>query len=160
MVFPAAGLPLLLVCGLRVAAVPPALYGNRWHEVQTVRTDGAKQLVALSAVSSLGQAHELVKCWLLASEADLPTNLAWHDASRLVGREVADERLGALGHIEEVLEGPANDVWVVRGPYGEVLLPAVPEIVCDLPDVGPVCVVAPHGLIPGDQDTDSERATS
>jgi 16S rRNA processing protein RimM len=34
-----------------------------------------------------------------------------------------------LGVLEEVLRGPAHDVYVVRGPGGEVLLPAVREVV-------------------------------
>jgi len=37
-----------------------------------------------------------------------------------------------LGQIVEVIETGANDVYVVRGPRGEVLLPAIEEVVLDL----------------------------
>ena len=40
-----------------------------------------------------------------------------------------------LGTITEVLERPANDVWLVRGDLGETLVPAVHDAVqeVDLP---------------------------
>lgn len=37
-----------------------------------------------------------------------------------------------LGQIVEVLETGANDVYVVRGPRGEVLLPAVREVILEI----------------------------
>jgi len=37
-----------------------------------------------------------------------------------------------LGQVVEVLETGANDVYVVRGPRGEVLLPAVREVILEI----------------------------
>jgi 16S rRNA processing protein RimM len=34
-----------------------------------------------------------------------------------------------LGRVTEVLETGANDVYVVRGPRGEVLIPAIESVV-------------------------------
>ncbi len=45
--------------------------------------------------------------------------------------------------------GPANDVWVVDGPFGEVLLPAVESVVVDATGEGPIRVLAPEGLLEG-----------
>lgn len=152
---PVDGLPPLLSEGLRVAVVPPALKGSRWHEVRDVRSSDAGQLVRLSGVSDLGAARELAGKWLLAAEGDLPEDFAWMDLADIVGREVIDDRLGSLGTVEEVMVGPANDVWVVRGERGETLVPAVPDIVIDLPDEGAIRTSVPVGLVPGDTGSEA-----
>ena len=60
--------------------------------------------------------------------------------------EYQERRAGGSGVIEEVLSGPANDVWVVRGELGELLLPVVDQVVSSVPDDGPIEVCAPAGL--------------
>lgn len=51
---------------------------------------------------------------------------------QLVGVRVEMENGEWLGQVTEVLETGANDVYVVQGPRGEVLLPAVDDIVLEL----------------------------
>lgn len=154
----AGGLPPLLSEGMRVAVIPPALKGSRWHVVESVETSGAGQLVRLSGVDGIGEARAIAGKSILAAEADLPEDLAAHDPERLVGREVTDVRLGSLGTIVEVMLGPANDVWVVEGERGETLVPAVPEIVGEVTyGDAPIEVSLPVGLAPGD-DGSSESA--
>ena len=82
----------------------------------------------------------------LAREADLPAGLELHDAPRLVGRAVRDERTGARGVIDEVMVGPANDVWVLRGELGELLLPVIPDVVDHVPCEGDIEIRIPAGL--------------
>jgi 16S rRNA processing protein RimM len=145
---PADGLPLLMREGLRVCVVPPLLKGDRWHEVLDVDDGPHGQLVALSGVTDQGAASKIVGRSLLASVADLPEDLTLHDGARLVGRDVVDSRLGAIGHVEEVMFGTAQDVWVVRGgDLGEVLVPAVDAIVTSVPADGPIQVTLPPGLL-------------
>ena len=76
--------------------------------------------------------------------------MALHDAEALLDREVVDNSLGYLGTISEVMVGPANDVWVIGGPFGEVLVPVVDEVVVEVPDAGPIIVSVPAGLVDGD----------
>lgn len=152
------GLPALVHEGLEVAVVPPGLRGSRWHTVESVRRDDrAGELVALSGVSSLADAEELVGKTLLARVRDLPADLPLHDPERLVGREVSDVRLGPLGTIAEVILGPANDVWAVRGPSGEVLLPVVDAVVTEVPASGDISVRVPDGLVPCLRDSKGGR---
>ena len=142
-------LPSLVREGLEVAVVPPELAGSRWHVVTSCGSDDrGGQLVALSGVGDIASAEALVGKYLLARVDDLPADLALHDPRALLGRAVIDERLGALGEIAEVMRGPANDVWVVRGAAGETLLPVVDEVVDEVPEEGPVTVRVPAGLEP------------
>lgn len=147
-VAPDRGLPCLMQVGLRVACVPPLLRHDRFHVVERVSdAAGTGQLVALSGVGSIGDAAELVGRSLLVAEEDLPEDFDELDLEGLVGRSVVDDRLGELGQIEEIMVGAANDVWVVRGPMGEVMVPAVPEFVEELPEEGPIAVSLPDGIV-------------
>ena len=47
----------------------------------------------------------------------------------LVGCAVEDESGTPIGVVEEVLEMPSTDVYVVRGSHGEILIPAVKDYV-------------------------------
>lgn len=144
---PVHGLPPLVHEGLEVAVVPPELRGDRWHRILSCASDGrAGSLVALSGVDDLSAAERLVGRTLLARVADLPADLARHDPDRLLGREVRDEKSGEPARIAEVMTGPANDVWVLRGARGELLLPVVDEVVPDVPEDGPIPVRVPAGL--------------
>jgi 16S rRNA processing protein RimM len=150
---PVHGLPPLLHKGLTVAVVPPLLKEDRWHTVLGASNDGASgQLVALSGVSDIAAAEAICGCTLLARVEDLPEGYALHDVDALLGREVTDQTFGPIGSIVEVLRSVANDVWVIDGPYGEVLLPAVDEVVLQLPPAGPIEVLAPVGLVPVEGD--------
>lgn len=136
---------------MRVALVPPALRGNRWHLVTSVSEGGTGQLVSLSGISSMGDAEAVVGTFVLALEDQLPPDIALHDAHDLLGREVLDQGRGNLGSIVEVMTGPANDVWVIDGAYGELLVPVIPTVVTDVPPEGPVVISAPEGLVPEEE---------
>ena len=141
---PVHGLPLLVREGLEVAVVPPQLKGSRWHTVtEAGEGDRAGQLVALSGVGTIADAEELVGRCLLARRSDLPDDLELRDAARLVGRRVQDEKNALLGTIDEVMVGPANDVWVIAtDDGGEVLLPVIGQVVSEVPEEGAISVDA------------------
>lgn len=143
------GLPPLVREGLEVFAVPPRLKGPRSHVVTNVTEGAHGQLVSLSGVGDIDSADALRGRYLLARESNLPDDVALHDAEALFGREVSDQELGYLGTIAEVMVGPANDVWVIEGPFGEVLVPVVDQVVLALPEKGPISVHIPSGLVDG-----------
>ncbi len=144
---PTHGLPLLLREGLRVVIVPPRLKGPRELEVLSCSDSSTGQLVRFGRVDSIQAASELVGHAVLARIRDLPEDFALHDVPALMGREIEDACLGVIGTIEEVMQGPANDVWVVVGPYGEVLVPVVEHVVASVPEEGPIVVSLPGGLV-------------
>ncbi len=51
---------------------------------------------------------------------------------QLEGTDVETETGEWLGRIAEVLRGGAHDVFLVRGPRGEVLLPAIEDVILEL----------------------------
>ena len=144
---PAHGLPASLCPGLVVTVVPPALKGPRQYEVLSCSGNDLGQLVRLDGVSNLDAASKLVGKTLLACVSDLPAELALHDVEALMGREVVDLTVGSLGCIQEVMRGPANDVWVVKGSHGEVLVPVVESMMREFGPTGAIVMDLPSGLV-------------
>ena len=143
------GLPALVYEGLEVSVVPPALKEPRRRRVESCRDADDSQVVLLEGCSSIDDAEALKGRYLLARLSDLPEGLALVDTTHLVGREVEDAALGPLGTIEDIMFGPTQATWVVNGPFGEVLIPAVKEIVGSVSEDGPITVVLPAGLVGG-----------
>jgi 16S rRNA processing protein RimM len=61
------------------------------------------------------------------SAAPLPPGLYYHH--QLIGLAVYTEAGEHLGELSEVLETGANDVYVVKGPQEELLLPVIAEVI-------------------------------
>ena len=144
------GLPFLLEEGMRVALTPPALGRERVSTVERAQADadGATGLVRFSCAANLDEASGLAGCYVLARADDLDLDPLTAAVDDLLGREVEDPRAGVLGRITEVICGPANDAWTIEGPYGEIVIPVIPDVVPELPDEGPVTVRVPGGILP------------
>lgn len=152
------GLPSLMRENLMVCLVPPALKSNRWHRVAEVQDGPRGQLVTFFDVSTISDAEELVGKSILSLEEDLPEDLVLHDPNVLLGSHVVDEQVGELGVIAEVMVGPANDVWSIQGPYGEVLIPVVPEVIQGtISDGEGFLVRVPEGTLPTRSSEESDE---
>jgi 16S rRNA processing protein RimM len=75
---------------------------------------------------------------------------------QLVGLRVRTEGGEELGRIEDILETGAHDVYVVRGARGEILIPAVPELVRVDLEGGEMVVHPIPGLLPGSDKDDGD----
>ncbi len=142
---PLRGLPFLLRAGMTVALTPPALDRDRFCRVDDA--DPRTGLASFTGISDLDAAEKVSGCYVLAraDEIDMgPLDAAVDD---LIGRAVRDARYGGLGEITEVMQTPANDVWVVEGAYGEVLLPVIEQVVAEIPETGEIEVEVMDGLI-------------
>jgi 16S rRNA processing protein RimM len=63
-----------------------------------------------------------------------------------VGLEVATEDGQSLGRLHSVLATGANDVYVIRGDQGEILLPAISSVVREIRlSQGRIVVRLPEG---------------
>jgi 16S rRNA processing protein RimM len=67
----------------------------------------------------------------------------------LIGLEVKTRSGEPLGTLSDVFATGANDVYVVRGPRGEILLPSLPSVVLAIDLERRVMTVAPPPGLPG-----------
>jgi 16S rRNA processing protein RimM len=104
-------------------------------------------LLKLGGCDSRNDAEKLRGMLILVSLEDAaPLEPGEYYHFQIIGASVETEDGERLGTVSEVLETRANDVFIVRGPGGDILLPAVEEVVRDVdPEAGRIIV---H-LLPG-----------
>ena len=126
------------------------LEDGRSLTVERSRPHGHRLLVKFEEVPDRTAAEALRGEVLLvpAEESpDPPDGAYW--VHQLVGVDVVTEAGRGLGRISDVLHNPANDIWVVDAPEGEILVPAVAEMVADVDLAGRrVTVREMEGLVP------------
>ena len=131
---PAAGLPLVLREGLACHVVPPTRYGPRHIVIASAEElSGGTLVLGFRGVETIEAAEQIAGRSLLANIEDLKYEAGYEDSAWLIGCAVEDERYGTLGAVTELLQTPANDVAVVQGPYGEVLVPLIDEVLVRVP---------------------------
>ena len=110
--------------------------------------DALRAAIVAAALPDADAASELSGHWLLAVQDELEFEDSY-DEQWAIGFEVVDERYGSLGTVSEIIQTPANDVWVVNGPYGEVLVPVIDDTIVSLPesDDEPITTKIMDGLI-------------
>jgi len=121
-------------------------------DVAAASVGGASAIVRLIGVETVEAAAALRGEYLYVAAADAarppPGEYFLHD---IVGLAVEAEDGRQLGRIEEILRTGANDVYVVGGPLGELLIPAIAEVVRSIDLAAGRVVVRPlPGLLPGD----------
>ncbi len=103
---------------------------SKFLSLKRVRVEGSMVFVRLDEAPKRELAEEFVG-WEIYIDEDqrdsLPENHYYLDD--LVGCEIICSENGNVGKIKEIIDLPANDVWVVIGKYGEVLIPAIHEII-------------------------------
>lgn len=95
---------------------------------------GITVLLMLAGVSGREAAEAMCKKNVYADEADLP---ALEDGeyyfSDLIGLQVETLEGEQVGTVEDILEGPGQDLLVIRTPAGaKVMVPLVPELVPEI----------------------------
>ncbi|MCK4273929.1 MAG: 16S rRNA processing protein RimM [Dehalococcoidales bacterium] len=76
----------------------------------------------------------------------LPGGQFYHH--QLIGLQVRTIRGEYIGDITDILTGKSNDNYIVRGPTGEILIPAIEDVVQSIDlDAGIVTIEAIEGLL-------------
>jgi 16S rRNA processing protein RimM len=105
--------------------------------VATSRPHRQRLLVAFREVDDRTSAEGLRGQYLFvpaSSAPELPEGEYWtHD---LVGCDVLTEDGRAIGRIREILHTQANDVWATESSEGEVLIPALKDVVREVDVTG------------------------
>ena len=94
------------------------------------RGRGDTVILKLEGVNDLSAARALTGQELLApaeNSPELPDGEYFH--YQLIGMQVFTEEGEDLGRIMEIIITGSNDVYVVSGPNGEILLPAISQVV-------------------------------
>lgn len=83
----------------------------------------------------------------------------YHDD--VVGCQVIDKTLGPIGKVTEVLGLGFQDVFQVQGPYGEVLVPVIADVIVTLAiDQKQITVDLPEGLIDLKDDATAQPSSA
>ncbi|MEN6479042.1 MAG: ribosome maturation factor RimM [Anaerolineales bacterium] len=123
---------------------------HRAFTVTGARLHQGRALLLLDGVSDRDAAEGLrgQTVYLRLSEAEPLAEGAYY-YHEVEGLAVIDEQGQSLGVLAEVLPTGANDVYVVQGPRGELLLPAIHDVILSIePERGRVIVRVPAGLEP------------
>lgn len=122
------------------------------HSLEIVRQvlHKGQVLLRFREHESISRAEWMIGGRVLVSESSLP-QLAEDEYywGQLKGLAVIDRDRGDLGCLKDIYSTAAHDTYVVKGKYGEVLIPVVKEFVLAIDlDGGVIQVAVPNGLIP------------
>ncbi len=102
-------------------------------EVESVRPHKGVLLIKLAGYDDREAAEELRGMLVqVPLEEAVPLDEEEYFHFQLEGVEVETESGEGLGRVVEVLGPGAHDVYVVRGPRGEILLPAIEDVILEL----------------------------
>jgi 16S rRNA processing protein RimM len=119
------------------------------YAVETLRFHAGILLLKLAGCDDRNAA-ELLRGMLVQvpAESAVPLESGEHYQFQIIGLAVETDAGQRLGKVVQVLETGANDVYVIRGPFGEILLPAVDEVVREVdPASGRMVVHLLPGLV-------------
>jgi 16S rRNA processing protein RimM len=122
------------------------------HTIQAARVQGMTVLLKLEDLAERDAAETFrgKEIQIKAEDAvALPKGqYFWHQVIGLRVEDVVTHE--ALGEVTDILETGANDVYVVRGGRGEILVPAIKDVVKEIdPTAGRMLIQPLPGLLPG-----------
>ncbi len=119
--------------------------------VETVRPHQEQFLLKARGIDS----RDAAATWRRAALAVLPAQAAplsegQHYVFEILGLRVETEAGEVVGTVTEVLRTGSNDVYVVRGPQREVLVPAIASVVTAIDIAGGKLLIRPlAGMLEG-----------
>ena len=133
--------------------VPPSR-AVRSARITAVRPGPKGPLLTFDTITSIDDARDLVGKELLVLATELPADWAEpEDEEDFDGYRVIDVTHGDIGLIVETIVTGANDVWVIEGRLGEVLVPVIDDVVLEIDhEDRSIRVRLLDGLLPEDGD--------
>ena len=117
-------------------------------QVKRARLHGGQALLQLRGIEDRTAAEQWRNAYLYVPlEQALPLTEGEYYYHQIEGLTAVTVEGEVLGRVTEVLPTGANDVYVVRGDQGEILLPALNDVIIRIDlDAGIMVVRAPDGL--------------
>jgi len=122
------------------------------HVIQAARIQAATVLLKLEDINDRDTAAAL-----RGAEVEVPTQEAvslpkgqfyWHQVIGLRVEDATSHEL--LGEVTDIIETGANDVYIVRGQRGEILVPAIKDVIKQIdPESGRMLIQPLPGMLPG-----------
>ncbi len=122
------------------------------HVIQAARIQAATVLLKLEDINDRDAAAAL-----RGAEVEVPTQEAvslpkgqfyWHQVIGLRVEDATSHEL--LGKVTDIIETGANDVYIVRGQRGEILVPAIKDVIKQIdPEAGRMLIQPLPGMLPG-----------
>lgn len=104
--------------------------GRPFNVARSRLTGPSARILWLEEVSGRDQALPLQGRWLSIPEKDVPQPVEGeYFHYQLVDMAVYTEEGELLGNITEILKTGSNDVYVIEGPAGELLVPATGQVI-------------------------------
>jgi 16S rRNA processing protein RimM len=103
------------------------------YPLESVRPHKGILLVKLGRCDDRDRAEELRGMLVqIPFEEAVPLEEGEYYHFQLTGIDVETETGEWLGRVADVIETAAHDVYVVHGPHGEILLPAIEDVILEL----------------------------
>jgi len=133
--------------GTSMTARPPS-GAPHTVKVATARPFNSRLLVRFEGYSTKEEAQALHGADLTVAKEDVaPPPAGAHYRFQLLGLRVRDRGGKHYGQVTDVFATGSNDVYVIRGSEGEILLPALANVVLEIDlEPGEMGVEVPPGL--------------
>ena len=120
------------------------------YEIEGSRSSGRFVHLKLRGIDTREKAQALRGAYLQTPERDLGAlPEGEYYLFQLIGLNVRSLDGRDLGHVRDVISAPENDVYVVSGPFGEVLIPAIDDVIRDVDlTAGVILIEIVPGLLP------------
>jgi 16S rRNA processing protein RimM len=125
---------------------------ERTYQIAKTRSTGSKGkdilIISLRGCRDRDQALRMAGLWLCVLQSEVPSaEEGEYFHYELLGLKVRTVEGEDLGEVAEILETGSNDVYVVRGAAGEILVPALSKVVREIDIASGLMVVdLPEGL--------------
>jgi 16S rRNA processing protein RimM len=120
------------------------------YEVTRARPHQKYLILQVENIPDRSAAEHLRNQYIMIAQEDaVPLEEGEFYLYQAIGLAVYTDEGEHLGQISEIIETGANDVYIVHGPRGEVLLPAIDECVLEIDmDAKKMTVHLMDGLLP------------
>ncbi|MCD7792169.1 MAG: ribosome maturation factor RimM [Oscillospiraceae bacterium] len=105
---------------------------GREYPVRSARVHGGNVLVNLTGVEDVNAAMLLKGKTVYIAREDIRLPDGAFLLADIIGARVVDERGGEVGVLTDILDRPAQSIYVVEAPEREILIPDVDEFILNV----------------------------